>query len=424
MTQRCAPRESLPEWLELCALATTNSLEPAERERLHFHLATCAHCRETLTEFQTVVKDAGPLIASENASSFDEEIEFPEWNANEAKRRIVAKLDDSMGRQRVSGKTQERRGVSLIVWLGLVASLIVTVGLSAYHLGLRGATKQQFTPSPPVTELRILSDERTRLDERVHADDAKLADLEKQTLQHRTEIASLRTQLGDSKSQVNEARSATLTVERQFQSTVTERDDLAAQLQSAQQAYQTVEAELTSLRSKRQEDELHYAALELKISDLNSRLHDSETRADNDSQYLASDRDIRELMGARQLYIADVIDVDQNGDRRKPFGRVFYTKGKSLVFYAFDLDRQPARNPGTYQAWAREGTDNAKPISLGIFYVDSEANRRWLLKTEDPKALAQINAVFVTVEPKGGSAKPTSKPFLYAFLRSALPNHP
>jgi hypothetical protein len=37
-----------------------------------------------------------------------------------------------------------------------------------------------------------------------------------------------------------------------------------------------------------------------------------------------------------------------------------------------------------------------------------------MLKTDNPDVLAQINAVFVAVEPKGGSAKPTGKPFLEA----------
>jgi hypothetical protein len=60
---------------------------------------------------------------------------------------------------------------------------------------------------------------------------------------------------------------------------------------------------------------------------------------------------------------------------------------------------------------------------MGIFYLDNEANRRWVLKFDNPEKLAQINAVFVTVEPNGGSHKPAGKQLLYASLRS-LPNHP
>ena len=45
------------------------------------------------------------------------------------------------------------------------------------------------------------------------------------------------------------------------------------------------------------------------------------------------------------------------------------------------------------------------------------------LKAEDPKALADIDAVFVTVEPHGGSPRPTGKQLLFAYLRIG-PNHP
>jgi hypothetical protein len=46
-----------------------------------------------------------------------------------------------------------------------------------------------------------------------------------------------------------------------------------------------------------------------------------------------------------------------------------------------------------------------------------------VLRSDDPKHLAEIDAVFVTVEPRGGSQKPTGKPLLYALLRKEA-NHP
>jgi hypothetical protein len=56
-------------------------------------------------------------------------------------------------------------------------------------------------------------------------------------------------------------------------------------------------------------------------------------------------------MGVRDLYIAEVYDFDRSGKTRKAFGRVFYTKGKSLVFYAYDLDQQRAmKNASAFQA--------------------------------------------------------------------------
>jgi hypothetical protein len=45
------------------------------------------------------------------------------------------------------------------------------------------------------------------------------------------------------------------------------------------------------------------------------------------------------------------------------------------------------------------------------------------VKCDDPKTLAQIDGVFVTIEPNGGSPKPSGKSLLFAYLR-VDPNHP
>ena len=123
-------------------------------------------------------------------------------------------------------------------------------------------------------------------------------------------------------------------------------------------------------------------------------------------------------MGGRKLHIADVFDVDVSSRTQRPFGRVFYTQGKSLIFYAFDFDRQAkVINASSFQVWGqREAPQGEQALltNLGILYMDSEANRRWVMRINDPKHLAEIDAVFVTVEPHGGSQKPTSKSFLYA----------
>jgi hypothetical protein len=102
---------------------------------------------------------------------------------------------------------------------------------------------------------------------------------------------------------------------------------------------------------------------------------------------------------------------------------VFYTKGKSLIFYAYDLDQQETKRATAFQAWGRRGPDWKQALNLGIFYEDNASKKRWILKLDDPKTLAQIDAVFVTLEPHGGSNKPSGKPLLFAYLR-VNPNHP
>ncbi len=72
-----------------------------------------------------------------------------------------------------------------------------------------------------------------------------------------------------------------------------------------------------------------------------------------------------ELMGARDLYIAEVYDVGKTGATQKPYGRVFYTRGKSLIFYAYDLDQQAGlTNTRTFQAWGRRGPHPQQALNL------------------------------------------------------------
>jgi hypothetical protein len=206
-----------------------------------------------------------------------------------------------------------------------------------------------------------------------------------------------------------------------------QRDQLTAQLAEKETAYETLQADYTRLRADHSQSVIRMASLESEVNDLHSASRDQESRLRDDDQYLTSDRDIRELMGARKLYIADVFDVDSVSHTKKPFGRVFYTQNKSLVFYAFDLDHQPGvKNASVFQVWGQrdaEASGAPHAMNLGILYMDSESNRRWVLRSDDPKQLAEIDAVFVTVEPHGGSEKPTGKPLLYALLRKEA-NHP
>jgi anti-sigma-K factor RskA len=103
---------------------------------------------------------------------------------------------------------------------------------------------------------------------------------------------------------------------------------------------------------------------------------------------------------------------------------VFYTRGKSLIFYAYDLDQAAAmRKANAFQAWGRRGPDRQTALNLGVFYQDNGSKKRWILKCDDPKTLAQIDAVFVTVEPNGGSQRPSGKSLLFAYLRVDA-NHP
>ncbi|MCI0718420.1 MAG: anti-sigma factor, partial [Acidobacteria bacterium] len=199
---------------------------------------------------------------------------------------------------------------------------------------------------------------------------------------------------------------------------------LSDDLENSRAAIGQMVAELDKLRNARIEDALALEDRQARVEQLQKQLSAQTQSLDRSRRLLAADRDIRELMGARDLHITDVYDVDAKGKTRQLFGRVFYTKEKSLVFYAFDLQNpQPSTASQSFQAWGYKESSKQVTRSLGIFFLDDKNQNRWALKFDNPEVLAEIDAVFVTVEPPGGSIKPTGQKLLYAFLRGDV-NHP
>jgi hypothetical protein len=121
----------------------------------------------------------------------------------------------------------------------------------------------------------------------------------------------------------------------------------------------------------------------------------------------------------------DVFDTDAKGKTRPAFGRVFFTEGKSLIFYAYDLNEvRLAKASYDFHVWGKKEGPNQQPRNLGIFYSDDATQKRWVFRLDDPKVLNEIDAVFVTVEPPGEKrGRPQGHELMYAYLR-AQPNHP
>lgn len=319
--------------------------------------------------------------------------------------------------------------------IGAVAAcLLVVSGLGVYRFVQRTIAATEQVQSAAELGVQHLNEEKRTLASQLNAQQQKLAQMESSRSRKREEIERLRSELQGANQRSGQLASALAAAQagvdkqlriasEQRDSLNTRLDSLNASLQDIEQAYKSAKAELVSMRAERDRAMLRMASLETDNSVLVANRRDQERRLRNQEQYLASDRDIRELMGARQLYMADVFDVSSDSRTRRPYGRVFYTKSKSLIFYAFDLDRQPGIKNAAFQAWGQNESSRRTPVNLGILYQDSEQNRRWVLRFDDPQQLVEIDAVFVTIEPHGGSDKPTGKRFLYASLRRE-PNHP
>jgi anti-sigma-K factor RskA len=423
---------------ELCALAMSGALSDRESAELKEHLQGCAECQEAYGEYIVLTGVGIPHLAARYGTPQQEN----GWDDTEARRKLLARVTEAQTPSLV--EQPEHRTIAaphlrvprqmvnhpfIATAVAACVVLAVSVGTLWYGLRIESAARQAVASATVSADDRVqkLVSEKRAVNDLLKVQSQKLGLVELESVEEQREIESLHSEFVVLQDHAKKLETSNASSDEQLRSISKQRDALTAQLEDARHAYDAVQAELVSLRADRDKARLGLASLETQVTELLAMNHELQGKANSAAQFLTSDRDIRELMGARNLYIADVFDVDSSSRTRKPFGRVFYTQGKSLIFYAFDLDRQPApRNASAFQAWGERETpqgETAQPVSLGILYMDNETNRRWALRCDDPQQLAEIDAVFVTVEPHGGSEKPTGKPFLYAMLRKEA-NHP
>jgi hypothetical protein len=430
------------EFLELCAVSTSGQLTEAEEQKLQAHLAICAACCETFKQYQAVVDRVVPAMAPDELS--DDLNPGPNWSMERAEESLFKQIAREEKLNKAASKNKPLRvGPNALqvfppstaatwrnVWQLYAAGIVlfITLGILVYQVGMRRGANAVVTPpilqtkpvpnsGPLEAQISDASHEREMARAEAQQRDRTIADLRRQLEQRSAEIDVLKTAQMNQEQTLERAQATKPIPSR---STV----ELDEKLTSAQSNIQELQQKLDSLSQQSAQDGERSIELEAKVNDLTRLLHDRESTIDQQEDLLAHDRDIRELMGARDLYIAEVYDVPRTGATHKPHGRLYYTKGKTLIFYAYDLDRQSeVKNASAFQAWGRRGPDRQQALPLGIFFEDNAAKKRWVLKLDNPEVLAQIDAVFVTVEPNGGSRKPSGKPLLFAYLR-VDPNHP
>jgi hypothetical protein len=430
------------EFLELCAVSTSGDLTEEEQKKLQAHVAGCAECRQALREFEAAVDVGVPLLASKLAADPTKE---PAMSHRELGGFAPQNGADSEPPHEEAGvpNGDETRGFAFgqrmryrpsqvnwnYVWMPFAACVLLTIalGITAYRVGKSHNPDAQVAPATSgVADTRIEA-----LEQQISDAGHERAILKTQLVERDKVIAELHRQSDQQARSLDEMKSAQANLEQSLQTDDTEkqriadeRAGIAKKFEEAEVSLQKMQSELDSVGRERAQDEAQDASLRDQIKNLSGQLREQEQTVSKQDELLSHDRDIRELMGARDLYVVDVYDVGRDGHTQKSTGRVFYTKGKSLIFYAYDLDQEPgARSASTFQAWGRRGPDREQAVNLGVFYEDNEAKKRWVLKINDPKTLDEIDAVFVTVEPKGGSHKPSGKPVLDAYLQLP-PNHP
>jgi predicted nucleic acid-binding Zn-ribbon protein len=405
---------------ELAALAAGGYLGDEELRDFQTHAEACAQCRNAISEFGELVHFGLPVVQDGPRKLISMITSRPNPGATQRFLRRAAaegiQFSPDVQRPRPSHGFQ----LSFAAAAGVLATLLIVFLFGArlpVHAPLQG-DKQMAAQGQH--QLEQVTPQNSVLD-------ATISRLEDTLAEQRHEIEGLRAELATQDVAVTSARhdnqqalsAATLSASSNAQS-----------LQQAEAHQKVLEkqladagTELARLNQARASDQAELVAQQVQVNELSQQLKTATTNIDMERQLASAGKDVRDLMGARQLHVVDVRDTDPNGKAGKAFGRVFLTEGKSLIFYAFDLtDAKKMNAKQTFQVWGQQEGKTSSPRSLGFLYVDDKAQRRWALKTEDQAAVKEIDSVFVTVEPEGGAKKPSSQRLLYAYLGEA--NHP
>ncbi len=438
MTQVKSPHDYFQ---RLCALSATSQTSPEEEEQLTEHLQLCRVCQETYDEFRQI---ASQLYAhtprSDTAASTFQPAAEETSEQLKARERLLGTV-----RQTINLPLTEDRPGSVALKLkkawsfsaqrlpswatsALAAALLLSVSLdltqswlSRRHSKDEAATtarlkrevdelrsrlaRLQAVPSKPAAEVPITTTEDSVQKLRADNDATHQALLKLEATRQREadENVELRARIRLLQTSLEVLQASNVSLEA-------EKSGLAEKVSSVTTDLQKTQDEMGKLAARNQELSQE-SLVQVKSVERQQKL-------------LATDHDITEILGARSLHIIDVFDVSSQGEFEHPFGRIFYTEGKSLIFYAFDLDQQKGLKRGAiFQAWGRRGVGREDARSLGLFYMDDPTQNRWVLKVDDSKMLSRIDYVFVTDKSRKESLKPKGKPLLSAFLTGTA-NHP
>jgi hypothetical protein len=405
-------------YVELAALAAGGHLSDKELTDFQQHAETCAECKNAVAEFQEVVRFGLPLAQSSLRRSINMITSRPDPGARERfiRRASLEGIAFSPEIRKPVYSAGSRLSLAAAGAFGLVVA--IAVFYISHHVG---PFSRQFDHDP--TQARQQLD---RLTQQNSALEATITRLEQTSAQQQRQAEGLRTQVASLTATANNHRpdkDQTRTDAPQSASAQL-LEEAEARQKTQEKLLADTQAELAELKKARASDQASIVADQFRINELSDQLKTAKVNANNMQRQLATaGGDVPNLMGARQLHVVDVRDSGPDGKPGKAFGRIFLTEGKSLVFYAFDLN-DPAKNGSkkTYQVWGQTEGRAGSVRSLGFLNVDNRAQQRWVLKSNDAATFKEINSLFVTVEPQGGAKTPSDQRLLFAYLGEA--NHP
>jgi hypothetical protein len=411
---------------ELAAVGVRGELTPSQEEELNLHLTDCAECRQVFQEYEELHAPLRPEVDP----AMDLLIES---RREKLKAAVLQATSSSRVRTlaHVGSAQQPRDAIATwnsqsAIWAGIAAATIIAVG---FWFGVRYERRVLSTsaqppkrsvvlPATPMSVTQTSAVAGAQSDTEKLPDDVRYTQVMNDLQAERNRGARLDTELADKDRELAQSESARLLLQQQV-------DSESEDLQSTRALLAAKTDELKQMQAAKASDSHTLLALQDQVQELNERLGNQAQSLDRERQLLANGRDIRDIIGARNLHIIDVYDTDAEGNTRKSFARAFYTEGRSLVFYAYDL---PVRGTDdgkfVYTAWGERNGNKNKVQRLGILLNDDKGQKRWGLNFSDPKVLSEIDSVFVTLERAGtDETEPKGKRMLTAYLDSQV-NHP
>jgi len=420
---------------ELCAAASIGQATAEEVAQLEQHTSECDACRQAYFDYLNVAsqefaapRQAPSLSSRDLEEALNSEL-FTRRFFDRAKREGIVFSSEVDTNTKIAAPVRALPSRRLFRpgWAAAVAAgvILAVVGSSSYLHWSRRTENRQDTPATIPNSIGSGPPTMTALDRRIQELTAANLDL-------RLQIERLITELQKKDDQLLGVETNLRATSQDRRNIALDRDALQAKLDTALRELRKTESlveaaqqEASTQTTYAKDIEAKSVADQVKLRDLEDSLNEKSALLDHDRQLLRASHDVTDLMGARNLHIVDVVDTDSRGKSRPAFGRIFFTEGKSLIFYAYDLNQQKMKKADyQYQIWAKKEGPNQRPLKLGIFYSDDRTQSRWMFRCDDPKVLREIDSVFVTFERSDGDpSHPEGPSLMYAYLRGQ-PNHP
>jgi hypothetical protein len=429
---------------EMSVLAATGQLGGAQMYELNQHIARCPSCRSFLESVAQVSVQALPLVAENrwmsaevappegirgrflsrlaSAAKSAEAGPVLEFVANPDKQKLVVKEGKQHENKKrgVEGESPRAEWSLGLRWSLATAAVGLAVGIAGFFAGVRMRPDSLQVVFPAETATRTgaalePAARMSRLEQQKSELEGQLAELKQKLVNAKQEQDALTNELASAK-----ARLTAYSAQTQEESALS-----LARSQEAKNQVGSLQGQIERLNRRLADSDVKLGVQLQTTEELTAKLEATEGELRRTRDLNAAKNEAGDLVAARNLHIIDVYDADTKGNRQRSYGRVFYVEGKSLIFYAYDLQDAGRFSANVvFRVWGEKTGTNETTHSLGILHNDDASQNRWAMTFDDPKVLTQINSVFVTAESSNRhSDGPRGKKILYAYFGGQA-NHP